>query len=141
MESVQGKISEALCPAEPTDGLTNVWVEGTINSVINNISTSPTEALKLKRTHCRVYQQRNMYSSRENWEWQSTRPADSTMQAIRKLHGEITMDKQPHTTAIGCSSHGPNLFPIDFMKLDTPQRIHRRAEEVLIYAKATHCCH
>ncbi|KAG8128624.1 hypothetical protein E2320_015437 [Naja naja] len=43
---------------------------------------------------------------------------------------EITMDKYPHITAIGCASHGLNLLLSDFMKLDTLQRT-CRAKEVI----------
>lgn len=51
---------------------------------------------------------------------------------------EIIMDKYPQITAIGCAPHGLNLLLSGFMKLDTLQRIYRRAKEVVKYVKATH---
>lgn len=126
MESVQGKINEALCLALLTDGWTNVRGEGIINFVI----TTPQPVF---------YKSIETGENRHTAEYISCKICD-VLQKIgsgkvfalltdnasnMKAAWEIIMEKYPHITAIGCAAHGLNLLFNDIMKLDTLQMVYR----------------
>ncbi|XP_059589231.1 uncharacterized protein LOC132252436 [Alligator mississippiensis] len=139
MQFVQGKISEALCLAVVTDGWTNVRGERIINFVIT--TSQPV-----------------FYRSIETGENRHTAEhiGSKVCEALQKIGSgkvfalltenasnmkaawEIIMDKYPHITAIGYASHGINLLLNDIMRLDTLQKIYRRAKKVIKHVKATH---
>ncbi|KAM6453426.1 uncharacterized protein PHA67_019283 [Liasis olivaceus] len=139
MESVQGKISEALCLAVLTDGWTNVWGEGIINFVITTPQPVFYRSIETgENRHTAEYITSEICAVLEKIESGKVFALLTDNASNMKAAWEIIMDKYPHITAIGCASHGLNLLLSDFMKLDTFQRIYRNAKEVIKYVKATH---
>ncbi|XP_059587962.1 uncharacterized protein LOC132252076 [Alligator mississippiensis] len=139
MQYVQGKINKALCLAVLTDGWTNVQGEGIIKFVVIPPQTVFYRSIETgENRHTAEYISSKICEVLQKIGSGKVFALLTDNESNMKAAWEIIIDKYPHITAIGCASHGLNLLLNDIMKLDTPQKIYRRAKEVTKHVKATH---